>query len=61
MKPMLPLLGAGAGFAATTLAGMAAGVWIARSTGHPLWVIGGLMAGMALGGYAAVRLLVRSL
>jgi len=61
MKGVVPVLAAGGTFAAAALAGLIAGVWISRSTGNGLWVAGGLFAGMALGGYSAMRLLLRSM
>jgi hypothetical protein len=58
---VLPVLGAGATFAASALLGLLAGVWLARSTGQGLWVLGGFVAGIGLGGYSAYRLLRRSM
>ena len=60
MNPITPVLAAGGTFAAATLAGLFAGFWIGRATGQPLWVIGGLAAGLGLGGYSAYRMLLRS-
>jgi len=53
------LVGAGASFAVTVLVGLVLGIWLAGRTGHQLWVLGGLFGGLALGGYAAVRLILR--
>lgn len=61
MKDVGPVLAAGGTFAAAALAGLAAGIWLGRASGHDLWVVAGLFAGMALGGYSAVRLLLRSM
>lgn len=61
MKSILPVVTAGGTFAACTLLGVLAGVWLGGRTGQQLWVLGGLLAGLALGAYSAVRLLVRSL
>lgn len=61
MSGVLPVLAAGGTFAGTTLAGLLAGVWFGHVTGQPLWAIGGLFGGLLLGGYAAVRLLARSI
>lgn len=61
MKGVVPVLAAGGTFALTALAGLTGGVWISRSTGSGFWVAAGLFAGMALGGYAAMRLLLRSM
>ncbi len=57
---VLPVLAAGGTFAGTTLVGLAIGIAIASRTGQQLWVLGGLLAGLALGGYSAARLLLRS-
>lgn len=56
----LPIIGAGATFAGAVMAGLVAGIWLAGRTGQQLWVLGGLLVGMALGGYGAYRLAVRS-
>jgi uncharacterized protein YneF (UPF0154 family) len=61
VKPLLPVVSAGGTFAISALAGMLLGIWIAGKSGRPLWVLGGLLAGMAAGAYAAARLLLRSL
>lgn len=61
MKGLTPVLAAGGTFAVTVLLGLFAGVAIGRHTGQPLWALGGLLAGVGIGGYSAVRLLLRSL
>ena len=61
MKDALPIIAAGGSFAVTTIVGLVIGVWLAGRTGQQLWVLGGLFAGLALGGYSAVRLLMRSM
>lgn len=61
MKPLLPVLGAGAAFAGTAVAGLLAGVWLAERLKVPILAAAGLFAGLALGGYSAYRLLVRSM
>lgn len=61
MKGVVPVLAAGGTFAICTLAGMAAGIWIGQRSGQQLWVLGGLLGGVAVGGYSAFRLLLRSL
>ena len=53
------VIGAGASFAVTVLAGLLLGIWLAGRTGQQLWVLGGLFAGLAIGGYAAFRLILR--
>ncbi len=44
-----------------TLLGLGAGILVDQRTGGQLYVIAGLFAGMLLGGYAAFRLLLRSM
>lgn len=61
MKPLLPVLGAGGAFAATTVAGLLAGVWLADRFRLPILAAAGLFAGLALGGYSAYRMLLRSM
>ncbi|HEY1869194.1 MAG TPA: AtpZ/AtpI family protein [Candidatus Cybelea sp.] len=61
MKGALPVLAAGGTFAATTLAGLFAGAWLAGRMRAPIVVVAGLFVGLALGGYCAYRLLLRSM
>ncbi|MBV8489048.1 MAG: AtpZ/AtpI family protein [Candidatus Eremiobacteraeota bacterium] len=61
MNPVLPVLAAGATFAGCTLAGLALGAWLSQRTGAPLWVLGGLLGGIAAGGFAAARLFLRAM
>jgi hypothetical protein len=61
VNALVPVIAAGATFATATLLGVVAGAWLGRITGQPLWVLGGLAAGLGLGGYSAARLLLRSL
>jgi hypothetical protein len=60
VKDVLPILAAGGTFGACALLGLLAGILVAFRLGSQLWVFGGLMAGMAIGAYGAVRLLMRS-
>ncbi len=60
VKTLAPVLAAGGTFVGTTLAGLALGIFLGQKTAQPLWAFGGLMAGVAIGGYGAVRLLMRS-
>ena len=53
------IIGAGVSFAGTVLVGLLLGIWLAGRTGQQLWVLGGLFGGLALGGYAAIRLILR--
>ena len=57
----MPVLAAGGTFAATTLAGLFAGAWLAGRMRAPIVVVAGLFVGLALGGYCAYRLLLRSM
>lgn len=61
MSSVLPVIAAGGVFAMTALLGLAAGIGLARMTGQGLWVLAGILAGLALGGYSAYRLLLRSM
>lgn len=57
----LAVIAAGATFAFCALAGLTAGIVLSERTGEALWVLGGVMAGLAAGGYGAYRLLLRAL
>jgi hypothetical protein len=61
MKAVMPVLAAGGTFAMTTLAGLILGIWLGGRTGQGWWVVAGLFGGLAVGGYSAYRLLLRSL
>lgn len=61
MKPLVPVLAAGSTFAGLALSGLGLGAWAGQRWGHPLWALAGLFAGLALGCYAALRLLQRSM
>ena len=61
MRGLGPVLASGSTFVACTLAGLLAGIWVSSRSGQSLWVPAGLFGGLALGGYAAFRLLQRSL
>jgi len=61
MKSLVPLLGAGGTFAGCAIAGFAIGIWADQHTGSRYYTLIGLFAGMGIGGYGAVRLLLRSL
>lgn len=60
MKDALPILAAGGTFAGSALVGLLAGIALGARTGNQLWVLGGLFAGLALGGYGALRLLLQT-
>lgn len=60
MKDALPVIAAGGTFAGATLAGLLIGIFIGSRTGQPLWAFVGLILGLAIGAYSAVRLLFRT-
>lgn len=61
MKGAMPVLAAGGTFAATTVAGLFVGAWLAARMRAPIVVAAGLFVGLALGGYSAYRMLMRSI
>ena len=61
MKALLPVLVAGGTFAAAAVLGLAAGILAAGRLAQPLYAPAGLLIGAAVGGYSAVRLLMRSM
>lgn len=61
MKPLLPVLVAGGTFAGAAVVGLLAGIVAADKLGRPLLAPAGLMLGAALGGFSALRLLIRSI
>lgn len=58
---MKSVLAAGSTFAGVALVGLLVGVLVGQRTAEPLWAFAGLMIGLGLGGYSAVRLLMRSI
>ncbi|MBV9149707.1 MAG: AtpZ/AtpI family protein [Candidatus Eremiobacteraeota bacterium] len=50
---------AGATFTGAVLLGLLLGIWLGNRSGQPLWVLIGIFSGMAVGGYGAIRLLLR--
>jgi hypothetical protein len=58
---LLRLAGIGATFVVWVLAGIGAGLWAQHATGQSLWVLAGLFAGIALGGFLAFREFARYL
>jgi hypothetical protein len=61
VKTGVAVLAAGGAFAALTICGLGAGVLLAQHGGNPLWALGGLFVGAAIGAYSAFRLLVRAM
>lgn len=57
----MPVLGAGGAFAVSALLGLGAGLLIAERSGQPMWTLGGLFAGLAVGGFSAFSLLRKSM
>jgi hypothetical protein len=57
---MRAALTAGSTFAVTVLLGFWGGLALAHRTGAPLWVVGGLFAGVILGGTIAARSLLQA-
>ena len=53
------LAAAGATFTVMLGSCIALGIWLSGRTGQPLYVLGGLLVGLAVSGYFAVRLLLR--
>jgi hypothetical protein len=61
MKTFLPVLAAGGTFAAAAIAGLIGGILLANQARQPLLAPVGLLLGAAIGGYSAVRVLLRSI
>jgi hypothetical protein len=61
VKPLLPVLAAGATFAGAAILGLLVGTIAATHAAQPLYAPAGLLLGAAVGGYCAVRVLLRSL
>jgi hypothetical protein len=57
---MAPVVAAGGTFALTTVVGLFAGAWLAGHFRVPVLTVAGLFIGLALGGYSAFRMLMRS-
>jgi hypothetical protein len=61
VKPFLPVLVAGGTFAGAAVIGLLGGIVADRHFNQPLLVPAGLLIGAAVGGFAALRLIVRSM
>lgn len=61
MRPGLVVIVAGGTFAAAAIAGLLVGVGVANWRGQPLLAPAGLLVGAAIGGYSALRLMLRSI
>ena len=61
MRVVLPVLFAGGSFAGAAILGLVFGVAAGQRLSAPLLVPAGLMLGLIVGGYAAVRLLAKSM
>ena len=61
MRVVLPVLFAGGSFAGVAILGLLAGVVAGQRLSAPLLVPAGLTVGLIVGGYAALRLLAKSM
>lgn len=61
MKPALSVVVAGSAFAAAAIIGLLCGVLLAQRRGEPLFAPLGLVIGAAVGGYSAIRVLLKSM
>jgi hypothetical protein len=61
VKALLPVLAAGGTFAAAAIVGLLGGVIAASRAREPLFVPAGLLLGAAVGGYSALRVLLRAI
>lgn len=57
MKELAPVIAAGGTFTGATLAGLLIGILIGSGTHQPFWAFVGLLVGLGVGAYSAVRLL----
>jgi hypothetical protein len=57
----MPVLAAGGTFATMTLAGLVLGILVGDRLKAPVLTVAGLFLGLALGGFSAYRLLLRSM
>ncbi len=60
MNAVTPVLAAGGTFALSTIVGLFAGAWLAAHFHTPIIAVAGLFLGLAVGGYSAFRMLMRS-
>jgi hypothetical protein len=61
VKSLVPVLAAGGTFAVSSLAGLGIGILLADRSGQPMWVLGGLLMGLAIGAFSAFQLLRQSM
>lgn len=61
MKTALALAGAGGTFAGSVIAGLAIGLWLDARLHAAYWTAILLFVGLAIGGYAAYRLIASNL
>jgi hypothetical protein len=61
VKTVLPVIVAGSAFAAAAIVGLLCGVLVAERRGEPLFAPLGLIAGALVGGYSAVRVLLKAM
>ncbi len=60
MKGPASVIAAGSAFAGAAVAGLLIGIWLDHARHTEYFAAAGLFAGIALGGYAAFRLLVQT-
>jgi uncharacterized protein (DUF1501 family) len=61
VKPLLPVLVAGGAFAGGAVIGLLGGIAASRHFNQPLLVPAGLLLGMAIGGFSALRLILAAI
>ncbi len=61
MKAIAPLLGAGSTFALIVILGLVAGIWLDNRLSSHYWVLALFFAALAVGTFAAWRLVSRAL
>jgi putative F0F1-ATPase subunit (Ca2+/Mg2+ transporter) len=59
VKGAAVLVAAGSAFAGGGIAGLLIGIWVDHWQGTQYYAVAGLFAGVALGGYAAFRMLLQ--
>lgn len=60
MKGAAGIIAAGSAFAGAGVGGLLVGIWLDHVGGTQYFAVAGLFAGIALGGYTAFRMLVRT-
>jgi len=60
VKGAAGIIAAGSAFAGAGIAGLLIGIWLDHAQRTQYYAVGGLFAGIVLGGYAAFRLLLQT-